>query len=69
MCDAEHPRHEESLTAVKVRGKKEVPVPLRAVIQHNDHICSSSNLRETRLSTKNVNLHYFDLLTPRNVAG
>jgi hypothetical protein len=54
---------------VKVRGKTGVPAPLRAVIQHNDQICSGSNLQETRLSTKNVNLHYFDLLTPRNMAG
>jgi hypothetical protein len=42
-------------------------VPLRAVIQHNDHICSSSNLQETRLNTNEP--AYFDLLTPRNMAG
>jgi hypothetical protein len=54
---------------VKVRGKTEVPVPLRAVIEHNGNICSGSNLQETMLRTKNVNLNYFVLRTPRSMAG
>ncbi len=44
-------------------------MPLSAVIQHNDNICSGSNLQKTMLNTKNINLNCFVLLAPRNMAG